>query len=485
MKGKVVAEDKVGETPEWTKDAKPLLGERQPPAGDPPAAGKNGDVAGSAEKPDGGWGWCVVLAGATCMMLVVSQGPCFGVLYGQRLKELGASPSLATWLFNIQSLIWNLAGPWAGPLTEVASYRTIAASGSLLAVSSLFISPHVTDPHLLLLTVSTIVGVGGGLTIVCCYHMTALYFNKRLGLANGFVVAGGSLGLILMPQLTSLLQEQYPFMWASFILGAVVLHAPAMMLLLHPVSWHSRPPRAAQQVPQVPSVVPLVNDYGVDKRLDSMRQGLLRGASVPVDLLKLGGGLRVDVAHSKRLRTGSECQHSEGLLRRDVARPKRLRTCSECQHSDGLWMEQRGSAFRLGGSTLVAGSVLTLQNETITEEEQQKGIGEQPSALRRVWRKFRSQYNVQLMKDPLATSIALATCCTITSAVNIVAIIPFVLAEANYTLQETATAMSVAAIVDLFTRLLGAAIADCPKVDVRFLYFFAQLIYIVVPYGKK
>lgn len=53
------------------------------------------------------------------------------------------------------------------------------------------------------------------------------------------------------------------------------------------------------------------------------------------------------------------------------------------------------------------------------KEEQQNGIGEQQSALRRVWLKFRFQYNMQLMKDPLATSIALATCCTITSAVNI------------------------------------------------------------------
>lgn len=142
--------------------------------------------------------------------------------------------------------------------------------------------------------------------------------------------------------------------------GAVVLHAPVMMLLLHPVSWHSRPPRAAQQVPQVPSVVPLVNGFGVDKQLDSTRQGLLRGASVPVDLLKLGGGLRVDVARSKRLRRGSECQHSEGLLKRDVACPMRLRTYSESRRS-----EQMGSAFLLGVSPLVAGSVLTLQNETV------------------------------------------------------------------------------------------------------------------------
>ena len=58
------------------------------------------------------------------------------------------------------------------------------------------------------------------------------------------------------------------------------------------------------------------------------------------------------------------------------------------------------------------------------------------------------------------------------------------LAEADYSLQDTATAMSVTAVVDLFTRMLGAFITDCPRVDVRLIYAFAQLIYIVVPYGE-
>lgn len=58
-----------------------------------------------------------------------------------------------------------------------------------------------------------------------CYHSTALYFNKRLGFANGIMVTGGSLGLILMPQLASLLQDAYPFRWASFITGELARHS--------------------------------------------------------------------------------------------------------------------------------------------------------------------------------------------------------------------------------------------------------------------
>ncbi|MPC90037.1 hypothetical protein E2C01_085004 [Portunus trituberculatus] len=171
-----------------------------------------------------------------------------------------------------------------------------------------------------------------------CYQSTALYFNKRLGLANGIVVTGGSLGLILMPQLASLLQDVYPFRWASFITGAVVLHCPVMMLLLHPISWHRRAP---EKSPEDPVGLQAAKEDASETH-KPLSQGLPRGSSVPTDLLKLGGGLRREMVIAKRLRSGSEC------------------------HTDTQWLDQRGSAFRLGGSTFMAGSVLTLQDNDVS-----------------------------------------------------------------------------------------------------------------------
>lgn len=148
-----------------------------------------------------------------------------------------------------------------------------------------------------------------------------------------------------------------------------------MALLLHPVSWHRRSPHTTSQMqqalPSVPSKngysVPSINVYAVDKQLKSTKQGLLRGASVPVDLLEMGGGLRTDV-----YRPGSECPwDGQGL---DASRLRRHRTGSECP-SDGLWLEQKGSAFPLGGSSLIAGSVLTLQNETVSYPQAWQAAG--------------------------------------------------------------------------------------------------------------
>lgn len=120
--------------------------------------------------------------------------------------------------------------------------------------------------------------------------------------------------------------------------GAVVLHCPVMMMLLHPISWHRRAPEKSPE-DSVGSQPAKEDGSEMHKALN---QGLLRGSSVPTDLLKLGGGIRREAVIAKRLRSGSEC------------------------HTETPWLEQRGSAFRLGGSTFMAGSVLTLQDNDVS-----------------------------------------------------------------------------------------------------------------------
>lgn len=71
----------------------------------------------------------------------------------------------------------------------------------------------------LILFNKTRTGIGGGINITCCFHMIAKYFKKRLGIANSIMMTGGSVGIILLPQLASRLQEYYPFTWATLITG--------------------------------------------------------------------------------------------------------------------------------------------------------------------------------------------------------------------------------------------------------------------------
>ncbi|XP_068214848.1 monocarboxylate transporter 13-like isoform X2 [Palaemon carinicauda] len=195
------------------------------------------------EPPDGGWGWCIVFANTICTMMMTTQGPCFGIFYGERLRELEATPTLTTWLFNFQSLIWNLAGPWAGLLGSKFGLRPVAMTSAFVAASSLILSASVSgSPLYFLLTFSLLSGTGGGICINSCYLMSAKYFKKRLGLANGIMVTGGSAGLIAMPLLASWLQEHLSFEWATVIAGCLMMLTVPATALFHPVEWHLKLP---------------------------------------------------------------------------------------------------------------------------------------------------------------------------------------------------------------------------------------------------
>lgn len=335
------------------------------------------------EPPDGGWGWCIVFANTICAMMMTTQGPCFGIFYGDRLRELGATPTLSAWLFNFQSLTWNLAGPLAGPLSDKFTYRPVAMMSAFMVSCSLMLSASVSNPYYLLISFSLLCGVGGGICINCCYHMSAKYFKKRLGLANGIMVTGGSVGLMLMPQLASLLQQAFPFEWATVIAGCVVMLAVPATALFHPVEWHTKKST--------------LRDEAAERQQDN------------------------PAASQKFLDKNEENNN----------------------------------------------------NDKDTEALQSKDQG--------IWKKFLSHYRPSVLKDPLVICTALCTCLSITSVLNIFATMPFILNEAGYDLQASASAMTAAAMADLVTRIACAATVDRPWVKTRILYGVSQVISIAAP----
>ncbi|XP_063589532.1 monocarboxylate transporter 9-like isoform X5 [Penaeus indicus] len=409
---------------------------------------KRGVASSPLVPPDGGWGWFVSLGTTACAMILSTQGPCFGILFGPKLREMNAPPSLAAWLFNCQSMVWNLAGPWAGPLSSRFSYRKVAVTAALMSASSLFLSALVSSPYLLLLTFSLLHGIGGGINITCCFHMIAKYFKKRLGIANSIMMTGGSVGIILLPQLASRLQEYYPFTWATLITGAVTLHAAVGSLLFQPVEWHLKEENSDPEVP--PHMEKLLLE---PRTKNSKGDELPRGSSVP-----------------------------SGLMLQDnrVSHPKRARAYSECARLDPPTERERGKfpSLTFGGSSLMA-SVHTLSERAPSRDSLENTEGSAG-----VWQHFKNHYKPSVLKDPLVISVAVVNCITMVAALNVFSTIPFVLDEAGYSLQESATVMSSAAIIDLVTRLAGAAITDLPHFRPRAVFGFAQLVYVVTPYGQ-
>lgn len=195
-------------------------------------------VVENATVPDGGWGW-VVLAGSFVVMLLISSvGPCFSIVFSPLLLDLGTSPSTIFWIISTFSLVWNLASPTVGPLTQEFGYRSVAMVGSLLLTFSIILSAFATSSWFLFLFFSLVGGLGAGVVVTISNLIIPVYFTKRLGRANGILMTGTSLGLFTAPHLITFLQERYTYLGATLILGGIFLNTCISALVFHPVWWH-------------------------------------------------------------------------------------------------------------------------------------------------------------------------------------------------------------------------------------------------------
>ena len=119
-------------------------------------------------KPNGGWGWAVVLgvaisnasiyittatAAAAAIMIIIlykiifqmttqSLISVFGLLFIQRFSDLGITTKGASIIMGMQTTSLNLSGLIIGPVIKKYSYRKTAAMGAILVVVGLLLTRH-------------------------------------------------------------------------------------------------------------------------------------------------------------------------------------------------------------------------------------------------------------------------------------------------------------------------------------------------------
>ncbi|XP_042884060.1 monocarboxylate transporter 3-like [Penaeus japonicus] len=179
---------------------------------------------------DGGWGWCIVGSGFITLLILSGISLSTATLLGAQLTELEAPAALGTWIFNVQSAVWCFAGLWAEPLGLRFSHRVVGAVAAVVCSIAIMASAPITNPYLFFLTISVMYGAGGGICVTCCFQMTRRYFNRRLGMANGAMLCGGTLGVAIMATLVETLQYNFDFFFATLIFGALPLIPAATSL---------------------------------------------------------------------------------------------------------------------------------------------------------------------------------------------------------------------------------------------------------------
>ncbi|KAL0279201.1 UNVERIFIED_CONTAM: hypothetical protein PYX00_000808 [Menopon gallinae] len=191
-------------------------------------------------KPDGGWGWLIVLGTALTNMTTQSLISVFGLLFIRRLPECGIDTSGASLIVSVQITILNLSGLVTGPILKTFSCRQLAFAGGAMVTAGLFLTGYATSLLAFISTYSVFTGLGIGLLFPTRFIAINSYFSTWRARAVGLSDAGTGVGQMLLPFLVRFLLEEYTFQGTVMILSALSAHALVGAALYQPVEWHMK-----------------------------------------------------------------------------------------------------------------------------------------------------------------------------------------------------------------------------------------------------
>lgn len=401
--------------------------------------------------PDGGWGWIVTFGGFINLMLSPLVGTCFSIIFLHFLLDLGTSSTVTIWIYNFQCFVFNIVGLLAGPLIEEFGARRVTLVGALLTSISLILSAFATSAEFLFFSFSIIAGLGSGATVCITLLIVPKYFVDKRGRANSIIMAGFCIGQMVCPILSEYLVDTFGFRIGAFLAGSILLNGCAGSLLYHPVEWHSRKGRIAEDIEDDAKRTPTgrePDDNDVTEReamlASSHRQSknssrpLISStgdsASVTVTLpkhpkIQMKSGLRTHLESSVSS-AGDSVSDTVNLPKHPQVQMK----SGEVSHLDG----NKYSSFVL----------LNTFRKVV------KGTAE----------------NMRIMKSPQALIIAVSNTIYINGYFNFILLVPFAMQDAGHSLESSAWCISVSGICNLITRIAVNALTDYSWFNVKVVY---------------
>ena len=174
--------------------------------------------------PEGGYGWVAVTACAVICFWFVGTTYCWGVLQGALVADGLSSASTLAWIGSLAvGSISIFAIASARILQSLGSQRTAMLGVCFLAGGEILSGFTVNHIGGLFITAGVVMGIGVSLNFIVVGSVAAQYFDRRRGLANGIVFAGGGLGGAVISFVMEGLLESVGVAWTFRILGFITL----------------------------------------------------------------------------------------------------------------------------------------------------------------------------------------------------------------------------------------------------------------------
>ena len=181
---------------------------------------RNGDL----EVPDGGYGWAVVAGCALLAWVFIGPTYTWGIFQSVFVQRKLASASALAYVGSIATTCISIFTILFARVIRMIGVRRTAFTGvCIMALSHLLASFAVNNFIGLLLTAGLTMGIGVSLCFITVTSVPSQYFNRKRGLANGIVFAGGGLGGATMSFMNEALIHKLGPAWTYRILSVFTL----------------------------------------------------------------------------------------------------------------------------------------------------------------------------------------------------------------------------------------------------------------------
>lgn len=179
------------------------------------------------------YGWVVVAAAFTLMLLGFGSAYAFSVFAEPLQRDFGASRAAISFIFSLAGFFYFALGALSGPLAERWGTRPIAVAGMILTGLGLSIAGLARSLTGVYLAYGLGLGLGVGCAFVPALGAVQRWFARRRAFASGLAVSGIGVGTLIMPPLASHLIGTVGWRGAYIALGVatVILGGGAALLL--------------------------------------------------------------------------------------------------------------------------------------------------------------------------------------------------------------------------------------------------------------
>ena len=191
------------------------------------------DVSSSPKKQGIYYGWYVIAALFFATFLAIGSRQGFGVFVKTWEQDWGISTATVSVAASVGWLVNGVSQPFVGRLTDVyGGRRVVVISLLIMAIATISVS-YVTNIYGLIALYGFVISfASGGISPATTGVIVARWFEKKRGMAMAVLIAGGSVGgLIVVPFLSYVLME---FSWqtAYWLVGGLALALGVPLLLI-------------------------------------------------------------------------------------------------------------------------------------------------------------------------------------------------------------------------------------------------------------